>query len=65
MPVYLCVSVVCAIVAQFFGGLFCFLFGLVFVEVGFDSPAKLAASVPPFKCEPTLLALHFLRLEWH
>ena len=46
-----------------FGGCFV-LFCLNFVEVGFDSPASLATGVPPFKCEPTSLALHFLRLEW-
>ena len=55
--------VVCALVAQFLED-FCFLSVLVFVEVGFDSPASLATGVPPFKSEPTSLALHFLHLEW-
>ena len=57
-------SVVCASVAQFLEDVLFFVC-LNFVEVGFDSPASLATGVPPFKCEPTSLALHFLRLEWH
>ena len=36
-----------------FGGCFV-LFCLNFVEVGFDSPAKLATGVPPFKVNPLL-----------
>ena len=53
MPVYLYVSVVCASVAQFLEDVL-FSFCLNFVEVGFDSPAKLATGVPPFKVNPLL-----------
>ena len=54
MPVYLCVSVVCALVTQFLEDFFVFLSVLVFVEVGFDSPAKLAAGVPRLRVNPLL-----------
>ena len=43
--------------------IFLFFVCLNFVEVGFDSPAKLATGVPPFKCEPTSLALPRVGLD--